>query len=226
MILSFFYAGFFVLQLISLETTTALNTGALHTLTPLITAILSIAFFKDSISSKQFLIFFLAAISTCGVIFQGSLEMFLNFSLNKGDYIFFSSMFLMAFYSIFLKIFQKDEKPIVMVFSILLGGSLWMALIILIFDIPLNWHLVKGEFAFNIIYLIVLTTLFTLYLYQKATAILNPKIIMSYTYINPAVVAILVSLLHNVRLDLKVWFFIVISCFVTVILQLVLHKEK
>lgn len=225
-ILSSFYAGFFVLQLIALETTTALNTGALYTLTPLLTALLSIPFFKDRISPKQYAIFFLAAISTCGVIFKGSLDLLLSFSLNSGDYIFFSSMFLMAFYSIFLKTFQKDEKPIVMVFSILLGGSFWMAIILLIFDIPLNWHLVKGEYAVNIAYLIVMTTLFTLYLYQKATAILNPKIIMSYTYINPAIVAILASLLYGVKLDFIVWVFIIISCLVTVILQLVLHKEK
>lgn len=225
-ILSSFYAGFFVLQLIALETTTALNTGALYTLTPLLTALLSIFFFKDKISLRQYLIFFIAAISTCGVIFKGSLDLLLSFSLNNGDLVFFASMFLMAFYSIFLKTLQRDEKPIVMVFSILLGGSFWMAIILLIFDIPLNWHLVKGEFAVNIAYLIVMTTLFTLYLYQKATTVLNPKIIMSYTYINPAVVAILVSVLSDVNLGFKVWFFIVISCMVTVLLQYILHKEK
>lgn len=225
-ILSSLYAGFFVLQLKALETTTALNTGALYTLTPLLTALLSIPFFKDKISIKQYAIFLLAAISTCGVIFKGSIDSFLAFSLNSGDYIFFASMFLMAFYSIFLKTFQRGEKAIVMVFSILLGGSIWMGIILFLFDIPLNWHLVKGEYALNIAYLIVMTTLFTLYLYQKATAILNPKIIMSYTYINPAVVAILVAFLYEYKLDFIVWIFIFLSCLITVLLQYVLHKEK
>ena len=225
-ILSAFYAGFFVLQLIALETTTALNTGALYTLTPLLTALLSIFFFKDNISFRQYFIFFLAAISTCGVVFKANLNLLLSFSLNIGDMIFFASMFLMAFYSIFLKILQKDEKPIVMVFSILLGGSFWMLIILLIFDIPLNWHLVRGEYALNIAYLVVMTTLFTLYLYQKATITLNPKIIMSYTYITPAVVAILVSILDNIKLDVWVWFFIILSSLVSFILQYILHKEK
>lgn len=225
-ILSSFYAGFFVLQLIALESTTALNTGALYTLTPLLTALFSIIIFKDKISLKQYAIFFLAAVSTCGVIFKGSLDLLLAFSLNNGDLVFFVSMFLMAFYSIFLKLFQKGEQAIVMVFSILIGGSFWMLIILLIFDIPLNWHLVKGEYAVHIGYLIIMTTLFTLYLYQKATAVLNPKIIMSYTYINPAVVAILVSSLDDISLSYKVWMFIIMSCLVTVLLQVVLHKEK
>ncbi|WP_228712675.1 DMT family transporter [Halarcobacter mediterraneus] len=225
-IISLFYAGFFILQLIALEDTTALNTGALYTLTPLLTALFSIFFFKDKISIKQYSIFFLAVISTCGVIFKGSLDLLLSFSLNEGDLVFFISMILMAFYSIVLKLFQKNEAPIVMVFSILLGGSFWMFLILILFDIPLNWSFIKGRYAFDIGYLIIMTTLLTLYLYQKATAVLNPKIIMSYIYLNPAIVAILVAIFNGIVLDYIVWIFIFISCISTVLLQYILHQEK
>ena len=103
MIISFFYSIYFIGLFKSLEFTTALNTGTIFTLVPLLTALV----FKQKISFNQYLIYLIGIIGTCMVIFKGNLELFLSLSLNKGDVIFIFSTFCMALYSISAKYFHK-----------------------------------------------------------------------------------------------------------------------
>jgi len=88
MLMSFFYSGYFIGMFKALETTTALNTGAIYTLIPLLTGVFSIFIFKQNLSSNQYMVYILGIIGTCIVVFKGNLDLFLAFSLNKGDIIF------------------------------------------------------------------------------------------------------------------------------------------
>ncbi len=75
MIISFFYSVFFIGLFTSLEYTTALNTGTIFTLVPLLTAFLSIIVFKQKIPFKQYLVYFIGILGTCIVVFKGNLEL-------------------------------------------------------------------------------------------------------------------------------------------------------
>jgi drug/metabolite transporter (DMT)-like permease len=88
MIMSLFYSLYFIGLFKALETTTALNTGTLFTLVPLITAILCIFFFKEKMSLYQLIIYFIGIIGTLMVVFKADINLLLNFSLNHGDIIF------------------------------------------------------------------------------------------------------------------------------------------
>jgi len=219
MIIGLFYALYFVGMFKALETTTVLNTGTLYTLVPLITAIFCFFIFKEKITLYQTFLYIFGIIGTCIVVFKADFQLFLSFSLNQGDIIFLLGSFSMALYSIFLKLLhKKDDELLVMVFSTLLGGSVLMFLLLEFLNIPLQWNKIEGDLIYSMGYLVVVTTLITLYLYQKSSVILGPKKMMAYVYLNPAAVALLLFVIEKETIKFEVLIGIIISSLATIIL--------
>lgn len=223
MIISFFYSVFFIGLFTSLEYTTALNTGTIFTLVPLLTALISIFVFKQKIPFKQYLVYSLGIVGTCIVVFKGNMELFLSLSLNKGDILFLFSISSMALYSICAKYFYKeDDKLVVLVFMTLLGGTIWMSFALLFLNIPLQWEKINSNQFLYMAYLSIGATLITSYLYQKGTVILGPKKVMAYVYLNPAAIALLLLLFNSKVINIWMSLGIIISSFATIVL---LKKE-
>lgn len=219
MIISFFYSLFFIGLFKALEYTTALNTGTIFTLVPFITAVFSIFVFNQKISLMSYLVYFIGIIGTSMVVFRGNLELFISLSLNNGDIIFLLAIFSMALYSICMKYFHKeDDELIVLVFMTLFGGVIWMSLSLIIFDIPLNWTKIGTEDFLYIIYLSILATLVTSYLYQRGTIFLGPKKVMAYVYLNPATIIIISYFTIHEEINTFIFIGILISSFATFIL--------
>ncbi|MCT7909083.1 DMT family transporter [Arcobacter lacus] len=223
MIISFFYSIYFIGMFKALEFTTALNTGTIFTLVPLLTALFSIFVFKQKISFNQYLIYVIGIIGTCMVIFKGNLELFLSLSLNKGDVVFIFSTFCMALYSISAKYFHKqDDELVVLVFMTLVGGIIWMALALVLFDVPLNWQKISSKEFLYLGYLTVFATLITSYLYQKGTIILGSKKVMAYVYLNPGTIAILLFLFELKSIN----FWMLLGIFISSLATLILLKKE
>lgn len=219
MVVSLVYTLYFIGMLRSLENTTVLNTGAIYTLVPLMTAVLCIFFFKEKIALKQLFIYILGIISTCIVVFQADFTLFLTLSLNKGDIIFLIASLSMALYPVFIKLlYSKKDELLVLVFSTLLGGIIWMSLTMQILNIPYNWNKIELNHFYSLLYLVLATTILTLFLYQKATLILGAKKIMAYIYLNPAFVAIIMFLLEGQTISFGVFLGILLSAFATIII--------
>ncbi|MEV9615502.1 DMT family transporter [Aliarcobacter butzleri] len=219
MVVSLVYTLYFIGMLRALENTTVLNTGAIYTLVPLMTAVLCIFFFKEKIALKQLFIYILGIISTCIVVFQADFTLFLTLSLNKGDIIFLIASLSMALYPVFIKLlYSKKDELLVLVFSTLLGGIIWMSLTMQILNIPYNWNKIELNHFYSLLYLVLATTILTLFLYQKATLILGAKKIMAYIYLNPAFVAIIMFLLEGQTISLGVFLGILLSAFATIII--------
>ena len=219
MIISLFFSLYFIGLFKALETTTALNTGTLFTLVPLITAILCIFLLKQKMSFSQLIIYLIGIVGTCIVVFKADIDLLLNFSLNQGDLIFLFATISMSLYSISTKYFHKkdDELP-VLVFTTLLGGCIWMFLSLEILDIPLEWSKIQGDLIYYMIYLIIGATLMTVYLYQEAAITIGPKKLMAYVYLNPAAIAILLFILEGEVISLKVLIGIILSTIITFLL--------
>ncbi|WP_151951283.1 DMT family transporter [Aliarcobacter butzleri] len=219
MVVSLVYTLYFIGMLRSLENTTVLNTGAIYTLVPLMTAVLCIFFFKEKIALKQLFIYILGIISTCIVVFQADFTLFLTLSLNKGDIIFLIASLSMALYPVFIKLlYSKKDELLVLVFATLLGGIIWMSLTMQILNIPYNWNKIELNHFYSLLYLVLATTILTLFLYQKATLILGAKKIMAYIYLNPAFVAIIMFLLEGQTISFGVFLGILLSAFATIII--------
>ncbi|MCT7592058.1 DMT family transporter [Aliarcobacter butzleri] len=223
MIISFFYSIYFIGMFKALEFTTALNTGTIFTLVPLLTALFSIFVFKQKISFNQYLIYVIGIIGTCMVIFKGNLELFLSLSLNKGDVIFIFSTFCMALYSISAKHFhRKDDELVVLVFMTLVGGIIWMSLALVLFDVPLDWQKISSKEFLYLGYLTIFATLITSYLYQKGTIILGSKKVMAYVYLNPGTIAILLFLFELKSIN----FWMLLGIFISSLATLILLKKE
>lgn len=219
MVVSLVYTLYFIGMLRALENTTVLNTGAIYTLVPLMTAVLCIFFFKEKIALKQLFIYILGIISTCIVVFQADFTLFLTLSLNKGDIIFLIASLSMALYPVFIKLlYSKKDELLVLVFSTLLGGIIWMSLTMQILNIPYNWNKIELNHFYSLLYLVLATTILTLFLYQKATLILGAKKIMAYIYLNPAFVAVIMFLLEGQTISFGVFLGILLSAFATIII--------
>ncbi len=219
MVVSLFYSLYFIGTFKALEDTTILNTGTIYTLVPLMTAILCIFFFKEKIALKQLFIYFLGILSTCIIIFKADFNLFLSFSLNKGDIIFFLASLSMALYPIFLKLFYtKDDELIITVSSTLLGGIIWMSLTMFLLGIPYEWEKITEDLFYSMLYLTIGTTVITLFLYQKASLILGPKKLMAYIYLNPATVAFIMYIFEGKLISLGVLIGIAISTFATILI--------
>lgn len=219
LVISLFYSLYFIGLFKALEYTTALNTGTLFTLVPLLTAVLAIFVFKQSITFFQFFIYLVGIIGTCMVVFKGDLQLFLNLSLNYGDVIFLFAIVAMALYSISAKHFYKEgDEVLVLTFMTLISGIIWMGLALVFLDIPLQWEKINGDLFLYMSYLAIAATLFTVYLNQKATVILGPKKVMSYIYISPAAVALLMYLFYAQSISFWIFAGIIISSIATFIL--------
>lgn len=226
MVISFFYALYFMTMFESLKTTTVLNTGTLYTLVPLLTAILAFFIFKEEIGIKKFIVYIVGLLGTIWVVFRADISELIAFSLNSGDYIYLVGVVSMAIYSITMKLMYRDDNPFVLVFCTLLGGAIWMGLAMIIFEKPLNWHMIDNDLVYYMAYLVIGTTIITLYLYQKTTIILGPTKVMSYIYLNPIAVAFLAWLINSSKIESIVIPGIIISCIATVILQRDKKREK
>jgi len=219
-VISLFYSLYFVGLFEALNFTTVLNTGSLYTLVPLITAVFAFFVFKEKISFKKFIVYIVGLVGTLWVIFKANMDLLFSFSLNSGDYIFLLACISMCIYSITIKLLYKDDNIWVMVFATLIGGAFWMALFMMILQEPLNWHLIQGSLIINMLYLIIGTTIITLYLYQKTTVYLGPNKVMSYIYLNPIAVAFLLFIIDGEVIDTIVIPGIIITAIATFILQI------
>jgi len=223
MVVSLVYTLYFIGMLSSLENTTVLNTGAIYTLVPLMTAVLCIFFFKEKIPLKQLIIYILGIVSTSIVVFKADINLLLSFNLNKGDAIFILASLCMALYPIFIKIlYSKNDDSLVLAFTTIIGGILWMVLTMYILNIPYEWNKIEFSHLYSLLYLVIGATIITLFLYQKATLILGAKKIMAYIYLNPAIVAILMFLFEGQTISYGILIGILLSVFATVIIL----KEK
>ena len=68
--------------------------------------------------------------------------------------------------------------------------------------------------------------LFTTYFYQKATILIGPKSVMSYIYLNPALVVFLSFIYEQNLISLEVFISILVSALATIVLQFSLHKQR
>ena len=221
MVIGFFFAAFFIGLFEALNTTTALNTSTLYTLVPLGTVLLSTAVLKDRINHKIFLIYIFGAIGTIWVVFQGDISALLAFSLNEGDFIFLLASLSMCCYSVLMKYLYRDDDMVVLVFCTLLGGSFWLVVALLFLNKPLEWNLITSEDTINIAYLILASTLLTMYLYQRATVFLGPSSVNTYIFLNPALVAVLLFFVHGSVPKIAIIPGVLISILATVFLQMI-----
>ncbi|GAA3965022.1 DMT family transporter [Allohahella marinimesophila] len=219
LIISFFFSAFFVCMFEALKTTTALNTAAIYTLVPLMTAIISRLVLGEKLAQSRVWIYLLGAAGACWVIFTGRQADVLSLSLNTGDLIFFGGAVLMACYAVSMKRLYRNDPMIVLVLGILLGGCFWMTIALLATGNTPDWQLLDRQAAWQMAYLVVGATIGTVYLFQRTIVVLGPSRVNAYIYLNPASVALLSIVVGDGPIPLMTLPGIAIAMLATILLQ-------
>lgn len=225
LMISFFYAAFFLIMFKALKTTTTLNTATLYTLVPFLTALLSVVLFRDKMRIATLLVYLMSTVGTLWVISRGDSAVLLNLELNQGDPLFLVGCLSMVCFSVAMKLLYKGEEMRVFVFTTLVSGALWMGGAALISgEIPDYSAMDPGKFL-HMLYLVVGATLLTSWIIQLATVKLGPRRVSAYIYLNPAFVALIVMVTTGQMLPANVWPGIILSILATILLQIQASRE-
>ncbi len=183
--------GFFWLMFISLQYTSALNTGVIFTLVPGISGVYSAILFKERLGKYRLGALVLALIGALIVIFHGDIDKLLAMQLNSGDLIFFAGCLLMAFYTPLIKLLHRGEPMAIMTFWVLVTGCCWLLLLsgYRLFSIP--WLDVAPQIYAGIIYLAIFCTIITFFLTKICTMYIGPTRVMAYSYLYPPLVILI-----------------------------------
>jgi len=225
LIMSLFFSLFFICMFEALKTTTALNTGTLYTLVPVMTAIFAWFIFKERVTLNMSLVYLLGITGTLWVIMGGDILALQAFSFNSGDVIFIIGCISMVCYAMSMKLLYRKDDMLVIVFCTLLCGAFWMLLALLVIDQPLQWQKLTSDLFFYMAYLAVCATLVSTFLIQKTTIILGPTKVMAYIYLSPVFVALIMLLIEGKSIPQAVIPGMLLSIAATITLQLLSRRK-
>ncbi|MSO64926.1 MAG: DMT family transporter [Alphaproteobacteria bacterium] len=184
-------AFFFWSMFEALRYTTALNAGTIFVLMPSLSAVYSYFIMGERLNRPKLLALALGAIGAVWVIFRGDIDRLLALDLNIGDFVFFIGCLVMALYTPLLKHFHTGEPAAQVTQWTFTLSCFWLAL----FTNVKLWHTdygaVGSDVYVGLVYLVVVTTIISGYLFQAAVLKLGPNRAAAYYYVNPALVVLL-----------------------------------
>ena len=183
--------GFFWAMFEALRFTTALNTGTIFVLIPSLAAVYSYFLLGDRLGRYKLTALALGVIGAVWVIFRGDLHRLLGLQFNRGDLIFLAGCFLMAGYGPLVKKLHRQEPPAVISFWSVATGCVWLALFSNTKLFETNWTAIDAGVWTGIIYLAVMTTILSTFLFQAAAIKLGPNRVAAYYYLNPLLVVVI-----------------------------------
>jgi len=183
--------GFFLAMFEALRTTTAVNTGALYALVPIFAALIAYFLVGEKIQGRRAIALVAGMVGALWVVFRGDPARALEFDVSVGDALFLAGTVSLGLYVVLVKRMHRGEPMAVMTFWTLVTGTGWL----LIFGwndlTAARWDAVESRTMVAIGYLALFTTLITFLLTQNAVTVIGPTRTMAYSYLNPALVALL-----------------------------------
>jgi drug/metabolite transporter (DMT)-like permease len=182
---------FFWCMFEALRHTSALNTGALYTTLPAITALASYFILGQGISQSKAIGLIMGTLGALWIVFRGDVNALLALELNKGDLLFLLGCVALSIYNPLMKKLYEGEPQELMTFWVLVFGSLFLLLLSLTSLNGINWLAVPLKAYVGIGYLALFTTLITFFLLQIGTVRLGPTKVAAYSYLTPLLVLML-----------------------------------
>jgi len=198
-------AGYFILMFEALRLTDPVSTGAVFTLTPIMSAIFGYLLLRQITSVRTFLALLLAAAGAIWVIFRADLDAMLGLELGFGEKIFLIGCACHALYTPMSRKLHQGEPLTVYTFFGITGGLLVAAVYANHALLDADWATLPWIAWTCIIYLGSATTAVTFFLVQYATLRLPSAKVMAYGYLVPVFIIIWEGLLGHGWVDPVVW---------------------
>jgi|APSaa5957512535_1039671.scaffolds.fasta_scaffold65138_2 drug/metabolite transporter (DMT)-like permease len=185
-LVTFFWCMFAALRL-----TSALNTSALFTVLPAISAIYAAILVRERLGKHRLVALIVGAVGALWVVFRGDLDLFLGLEVNKGDLLFLAGLGAMGLYTPLVQRLSRGEPAAVMTFWTMAMGTVWLLLLNNLAVFRIEWGAIEVEVLAGIAYLAVFTTIISFFIIQHGTLRLGPTRVMSYSYLTPAFVVVI-----------------------------------
>jgi drug/metabolite transporter (DMT)-like permease len=182
----FFWSMFEALRL-----TSALNAAAIYTAVPGMAALFAALLVRERLGLRRLAAVALGALGALWVVFRGDPERLATLAFNAGDLIFLGGCVAMSLYTPLVRRLHRQEPAAVMAFWVLATGTLWLLLLNNTAVFRQDWCAVELKVYAGIAWLAVFTTILTFFIQQHATLYIGPTRVMSYSYLNPALVVLL-----------------------------------
>ena len=214
-------AGYFILMFEALRLTDPVSTGAVFTLTPVMSAVFGWLLMRQVTTPLMAISLGLAATGAIWVVFRADVEAILRLRVGLGERIFLVGCAMHALYPPLARMLNRGEPVLVYTFGGLCGGLLvtlaWGWREVLATDWPTLPPIVWGA----VVYLAILATGVTFFLVQYATLRLPSAKVMAYGYLVPSLVILWEGLLGQPWVAPPVW----LGVAATIAALLVLLKE-
>lgn len=191
------FALYFILMFVGLLTAPPINTAAVFTLTPILTAGFAYMLLGQRTTPRIALALILGGIGALWVIFDADPARFLAFDIGRGEAIFFLGVVAHAIYTPLVRRLNRGEPPLVFTFGMLLGAIALMGLYAGADALRTDWGSLPPIFWITLAYLALFASAATFLLLQFAAMRLPSSKVMAYTYLAPAVVIVWEGALGN-----------------------------
>ena len=198
-------AGYFILMFEALRLTDPVSTGAVFTLTPVMSAAFGWLLVRQVTTPLMAVSLALAAAGAIWVIFRADIEAMLGLRVGAGERLFFVGCAMHALYPPLGRMLHRGEPVLVYTFGGLCGGLLvtlaWGWRDVLATD----WPALPPIAWTAVVYLAVCATAVTFFLVQYATLRLPSAKVMAYGYLIPSFVILWEGLLGHGWVAPPVW---------------------
>jgi drug/metabolite transporter (DMT)-like permease len=198
-------AGYFVLMFEALRLTDPISTGAVFTLTPIMSAGFGWLLMRQVTTPLMALSLALAGTGAIWVIFRGDLHAILGLRIGPGERLFFVGCAMHALYPVLGRWLNRGEPVLVYTFGGLCGGLAvtlaWGAREVAATD----WAALPAIVWAAVLYLAAFATATTFFLVQYATLRLPSAKVMAYGYLVPSFVILWEGLLGHGWVAPPVW---------------------
>lgn len=179
---------YFVLMFVALKITNPVSTGAVFTLTPLMSAGFAWLFLRQVTRPLVLIALLIGAAGAVWVIFRGDLAAIAKFDIGRGELIFLVGCVCHAAYTPLLRKFNRGESGLYFTAFMTAAMMIWL----LVFG---GRELLATDFTslppvvwITIFYLAIVTTAITFFLLQFAAQRLPASKVMAYGYLMPCFV--------------------------------------
>lgn len=210
---------FFVTMFEGLRLGSAVSLGAVFTLIPMMTAVIAYFLVGQKTSRRLWGGLLIAAAGAVWVVFGGSVEALLEFSLGRGELIFWVGCLSYAAYSPCVRRFHQGENLLVLTFWTLIAGTVilagygWQEII----DTP--WAKLPFSVYGAITYLAVCNTAISFFLLKYASFKLPAAKVMAYTFLTPAIVLAIEGIVSRQIPDMSLVLGVLVTAMAMIFLQ-------
>jgi drug/metabolite transporter (DMT)-like permease len=189
----------------ALQITSPVQTGALFTLMPLISAGFAWLLMRQHTKPMVLLSLVVAAAGAVWVIFRGDIQSILGFDVGRGEMIYFIGVTCHAAYAPLIRLFGRGEHPAFVGFWAVTATAAWLMLP----GIPALFHTDIIGLPFSvwgaIFYTAIATTAITFMLLQYASMRLPTSKTLAYGYLTPSFVILIEGFLGHGWVAMTIW---------------------